>query len=267
MFVEQESLQWSIAGNLSGSSPNVLSELEWSDVRRVGFGVELNLPVYRRILLEATFAKSKTFSGKVMDTDYADDNRTNPVFMTKEKANEGHSMRAQLGFSIQVIEWHRTQIDIGFGYGVFQQSLYLTNGSSGLNSSYKTTWYGPTVSSTIRKKLWSSTTLAMRNYYEQSRYSSEADWNLIDEFQHPVSFTHKAKGFGWNISLTIEQSLSTKVEVFCSWQYELWTTGAGVDKLYLKNGSTPQTQLNDVTAERYLIKAGVVVKPMVRDKE
>ncbi|CAM3890483.1 hypothetical protein MUGA111182_15805 [Mucilaginibacter galii] len=39
-------------------------------------------------------------------------------------------------------------------------------------------------------------------------YSAKANWNLVSEFEHPLSFQHNAEGYGIQASGTLNTKLS-----------------------------------------------------------
>ena len=80
--------------------------------------------------------------------------------------------------------------------------------------------------------------------YHQVTLTGTADWNLIDNFQHPVSFRDHADGFGVVPSLVLLYRLRSHWSVFAHGSYGYWRTGTGVDELYLSNGQTSLTQYN-----------------------
>ncbi len=46
-----------------------------------------------------------------------------------------------------------------------------------------------------------------KGIYDQAVYRATADWNLIQNFSHPVSFTHHADGFGVEGQMGVEYAI------------------------------------------------------------
>lgn len=92
--------------------------------------------------------------------------------------------------------------------------------------------------------------------YRQVNYRAEGDWNLIQTFSHPMSFRRRAEGYGLEGRLGIKYGLG-RVVLLLVGDYAGWTTGKGVDELYLVSGQTSQTQLNEVVLHELGVKAGV----------
>ena len=90
------------------------------------------------------------------------------------------------------------------------------------------------------------------------RYHATGNWNLIERFQHPVSFRHRAKGFGLENQLVMSYKMSGGLCVELRPSYSYWTTGRGIDTVYKKDQSTPKTRLNDVTSDVLGVEVGVV---------
>jgi hypothetical protein len=95
----------------------------------------------------------------------------------------------------------------------------------------------------------------MRLELHRPNYSATADWNLRDDFRHPVSFEHKAIGLGGVLELGWQELPSQR-----DWQWgvdlmiQRWHTGAGTDTTYLNTNYDPScdpyctatTRLNEV---------------------
>jgi hypothetical protein len=120
--------------------------------------------------------------------------------------------------------------------------------------------------------------------YHIADYDAKADWNLRTDYQHPVSFVHKADGKGfvakaginYAFALTKASTLeikgderelpSEKAEDHKTWSIGLvyswskWSTDVGVDYLFLTSGITAATLLNEVNWESRSLKLSLSYK-------
>jgi hypothetical protein len=248
----QEDLRWSIAGNANGQNPNILSELRWKNVGGPVTGIHLQYSFFDHWQLEGEYEHTFFLSGKVSDTDYGGNNRTNTVYAQQFNAGKGGADRWLAGLAYQISVTNKFSITPSAGYGLFHQALYLS-GSPDLNSTYKTKWRGPygqvLCSTGLTKKL--STTAGFR--YNQVRYRASANWNLIREFSHPESFLHTANGYGINLHTSFLYRASAIHSIGIKGSYSRWQTGRGIDELYLVNGGSEQTQLNQVRSTSWQV--------------
>ncbi|MBB5394157.1 hypothetical protein [Mucilaginibacter sp. AK015] len=259
----QQDLKWSIAGNLAGQNPNIYSELQWKKVGGVLLTATGEWNVWKRFMLTAGYANVFTTSGTVRDNDYNGDNRTNMVYDDLFDADKGYLRDWSIGAGYVLINKSRFTLNGYAGYNVSTQSLYIldrTGNISDLNSTYKASWKGPFVraigSLTISSKLNVNAGLQ----YNQANYSAAADWNLIQTFQHPVSYRHAANGFGIDGDLKLVYKLCDKLAIQAGGGYYNWQTGNGIDELFLSAGGSNKTQLNKAEREGYRLSAGVMIR-------
>lgn len=254
---EMTDLRWSIAGTLAGTHPNVLSELHWSQVVSSGFAVAARHQVRPAWALEARVEGLGTFFGSVTDSDFASDDKSNRVFQARERAGAGHIFRTEASVVWTVRHTPMYQLEVAAGFQQGGQFFTLQNNATGLDSHYHNRWTGPLVRAAVSWQMTPAWKLGYSSMYQQAAYRAAANWNLISEFQHPVSFTHRARGFGWS-----QQVALARAGEHLHWQlgvrYHYATTGAGVDTLYRANGTTSKTRLNDVTEHRVAVVVGVM---------
>ncbi|VXD14209.1 hypothetical protein [Marinoscillum sp. 108] len=258
MSYTRQSLTWSIAGNLNGTSPNIFSELKWQRVMGVGALVAYQHPITDRIVAFAEHQHQLLVQGSVTDSDYEGDDRTGRVFFAKEDAGKGYTLASQGGLLYQVCKRKSMTFTLGGGYGLMSQRFFLLNEKMGLRSSYTNQWYGPLLTGRLQLLAESAFGITLKTTYHQVRYHATGNWNLIERFQHPVSFRHRAKGFGLENQLVMSYKMSGGLCVEVRPSYGYWTTGMGIDTVYKKDQSTPKTRLNDVTTEVLGVEVGVV---------
>ena len=246
---EREDFHWSIAGNSAGQDPNIYSELKWRHVGGIFARVDLQWAVWKRWRVMASGSRTFTRWGSMTDTDYGLDNRHDVLYHQQFPVNGGYSEAASAGVGYVLFDKGRFEFTPFVGYGISKQAFPVTNEGGpfdGLNSSYDGKWLGPFAWMEGAWRLGSGWRLEVGGRYDQVVYRGVADWNLIAEFSHPVSFRHRADGYG----ITGEAGLS--YEAGRHWVFSLkgdyftWETGTGIDELYLASGSVSKTQLNEV---------------------
>jgi hypothetical protein len=259
---QQENFNWSIAGNQNGQSPNILSELKWKDVSGTAYSGSLQWNFWKRFSVYGSYNKVDVHSGSVNDMDYGADSRTQPVYTGNFSDNKGYNSQWLAGMGYVVFNNKLFSLIPYVGYGTSQQNLYiidLTGQFPGLNSSYFTSWKGPFLKVTSSLKIWRGLKLAADITYNQLTYSAHGDWNLIQEFQHPVSYSHMADGYGINANTRLVYNITQNVAVNIGYGYYNWETGNGTDQLYLSTGAVDKTQLNCVYRYGYQITGGVIL--------
>ena len=95
--------------------------------------------------------------------------------------------------------------------------------------------------------------------YHQVNYNAAANWNLIDEFKHPVSFRHIAKGFGLTADFNLLHQTKKYVSPFMNFGFCYWSTGEGIDELYYNDGRIAKTRLNDVSRNGHNLGLGLKI--------
>src|ERR1700748_1190660 len=64
---QQENFRWSIAGNSSGTNPDIYSELIWKNLSGPLAGAELEFNVWRSFWIRSSISRLFFVSGKVTD--------------------------------------------------------------------------------------------------------------------------------------------------------------------------------------------------------
>jgi hypothetical protein len=256
---QSSDLRWSIAGNSAGQSPNIYSELKW---RRVGGFVldgALRWRAGRRWIFFGEGSRVLTSTGRVSDKDYAGDNRTGTIYNEDFAGRNGYSYSLAAGAGYSLRFGKSFEFIPALGYAVSGQHLTITDPGGYfdfLNSYYATSWYGPFVRTGVTWKTSPRWRVSGQVTYHQVSYRARADWNLIADFGHPVSFRHRADGFGGEGELNFAYKVCRRVEIFVAMNGNVWETGAGIDELYKSSGPAQQTQLNEVVMAGFSLRAG-----------
>ncbi len=253
----REQLHWSIAGDAQGQNPPVLSELAWGGL----YGAKTWMDVECRIgdgwVCAANFSHMAIFNGQARDTDYGGDNRTATLFDMRFGSNRGHTL-SYGGLVGYRLHWNRFSWVPYVGYRRHTQHLLLLDGGA-LESTYHTKWEGPEIRLSVSYR-YPTILYGCTISYAQLRYGAIADWNLVDTFAHPVSFTHKAKGFAVCFTGSLLLFPHAKVSPLAFVQYGVMRTGTGIDELYLADGGRRFTQLNGVRGNSMALGVGLTCR-------
>lgn len=194
-----ESFDWSIAGKNSMDEPvNILSELKWKKLGGINLYLAGEWYAWKSLFVRVDLSKTFITSGNVSDTDFGKDTRRDTLFHDVFNSDKGGviSYNVAAGYKIRFIK--KNTIAPFAGYGNDAQSLYLLrdngNVQGDLKSTYQTKWNGLFAGLDINICIYKKLTALGQITYHQVKYSAKADWNLIADFSHPVSFEHQAKG-------------------------------------------------------------------------
>ncbi|MDN5288678.1 MAG: hypothetical protein JWR38_4952 [Mucilaginibacter sp.] len=257
---QQENFHWSIAGNSNGQNPNVYSELKWQHVGGQTINATAQWNVWKRFSLYADYSKQFILSGTVTDTDYGADNRSNATYHETFNADKGNTQSWNAGAGFILFNDALFSLIPYAGYGISKQSLHLFDRSGNfpeLNSTYQASWKGPFIKVTSSIWIIQQLKFVADVTYNQVSYNANANWNLIQTFQHPVSYRHHANGYGINAGGQFVYAVYHYLSVHAGGGYFSWKTGSGTDELYLKSGETDKTQLNEAVRNGFNLQGGL----------
>lgn len=265
MGVDTGSLRWSIAGDPQGSTgPDILSELSYRDLNFKVYRIQGDIQIHQGWLrgsnLFVDYKTGRASAGEVQDSDYTGNNRTREYSRSLSSARDSTLDVLELGIGYRIPLGQTTSLLPAIALTRQQQSLKMTNGQQTvdtrdpgnlgrfrgtLDSTYDTEWLGGWAGlSWEYKTRYQRLSLGYR-YYRMD-YHAEADWNLRTDFAHPKSFEHWAVGGGGHLDLAWTLHLTSSLALNASWFRQEWSTGTGRDRVYLANGTTASSQLNDV---------------------
>jgi hypothetical protein len=202
-------------------------------------------------------------SGKVSDTDFGKDNRQDTLFHDTFNSDQGNitSWATGVGYKIPIVKKYSVAPFVG--YGINTQNLFVLrdygNVTGNLKSTYDTKWKGLTMGLSFIIPVHERIKITAQSTYRQLNYSAKANWNLIEDFEHPVSFRHKAKGYGVQNSIGVQYLFNRNIAVSLNGQIGHWITGKGTDTLYRTNGEVNVTQLNRVHRNSATLGAGIQI--------
>lgn len=247
--IRKTDFRWSIAGNAEGKDPNIYSELIYNPVHSSGFFIGAHYKIYKRFAVEANYSRLGTYKGSATDIDYAGDNRTQPIKPsfgdTLFRSDKGNMNSFDVSLSYTFVDHHPFQLSAGAGYTNSRELFYLLdNDMPDLNTTYRADWTGALLflegGINITRKIY----IHPRVSYQPMQYNATANWNIQEDFQHPVSFIQTANGSGWNYSADAAYQFNKHIGLHIEWLHSGWKTQKGIDRLYLKSGDIPETQMN-----------------------
>jgi hypothetical protein len=269
-------LDWNIAGYLDGDYWNVLSELTWKDLEIFQVQLRNKTVIKKRIYLRASFGRGEIYNGRNRDSDYNGNNRTNEWLRSNNATDDGtvFDFSVGAGYQFNFLNQKLHIAPLG-GFSHHEQELIISDGNttisvkppgknldppplgpfSGLNSRYSARWDGPWIGVDMsydwnRKMGWFlNHHLALSIEKHWANYSATADWNLIERFAHPKSFTHQADGQGVVLNADWILDFTQRCSMHLNYDYQRWTTGSGVDRTYFSWGEVAETRLNEVNWE------------------
>ncbi|MBN1849761.1 MAG: autotransporter domain-containing protein [Deltaproteobacteria bacterium] len=253
----RDNLVWNIAGDLNGENPNILSELEYNNLVIYQAGINAQIFV-NQIYLKGSVFYGDIIRGECIDSDYHEDNRNDMFSESKSEAHDDNTFDLSMGMGY-VFSFFKKRLHIAplVGLAYHEQNLRITNGTqtygiadlSGLNSTYQTEWQSMFAGIDIIIGVTHTTTFTLSGEYHDADYSAEADWNLRQDFQHPVSFMHDADGQGTTLKAGFEKALNKRWTIGLNYVRHDWSTEPGTDRVFFSNETTSETRLNEVKWE------------------
>lgn len=273
-------LNWNIAGNLAGTSPNVLSELKWYDMQMVEVNAAAELRVGTHVLMRGRGAYDKVMDGRNQDSDFSGDNRTGEFSRSNNKG-DGQAGEGSAGLGY-VIPWYDSSVGRyariipQVGYAWRGQYFNVTDGRqtipqsaagpiANLNSSYHAEWQGPWLGLSIDMDASEDTRVRLDFEYHLADYHAEANWNLRDDWAHPVSFVHNTRATGVVAALELNHKLSKLWSFVARIESQRFVGEPGTDTINTINSGTGaieqmSTRLNEVLWQSFVANVGVTLR-------
>ncbi|MBL4764114.1 MAG: hypothetical protein JKX67_02365 [Colwellia sp.] len=275
----RDDLNWSIAG--PDDSPNILSELTWTDIEMVTISAGTILIFESNWLLNLELLFGRIYHGDNQDSDYLGDNRTLEFSRSNNSGDKGSVLDISVatGYNWTVpFKKYSTYPNIEFrpqiGLSYYSQNLTITDGNKtvseyinkvplglfpGAKTTYDATWFGPWLGLKSKFNLTESFSLSLNLEYHYAKYDSTANWNLRANFAHPESFTQQADGYGLIGDVAGEYKLNTQLSLNLLLRYQDWQAhDNGIDKVFFSDGETFSTKFNGVNWQSFAANIGVV---------
>lgn len=269
-------LDWNKGFGPNSTLPNILSELEWNDIQMTQFSFNGDMKFKNGLTVGLDFGVGVIADGDGRDSDYLADNRQQEFSRSTFKVG-GHEVidvSGHIGYSfpLDIVKIPNSSITPLFGFSYHAQNIQFEDGIqvvsnsgfsvpvgttlTGLDSEYRTNWYGPWLGFEyeFKKDLWSFSTQYSHHWAD---YEADATWNLRQDFAQPVSFEHITKGEGDRISITATRYWLDDWHASLNVGLEKWSTDAGVDRIFFSNGNISTLQFNEANWDSWWIGLGV----------
>lgn len=255
--IDVSNFQWSIAGNLEGKSPNILSELVFKKITSLGFYFDGTYKPLKYLELNGYYQRNDVVSGNGTDADYQNDNRTNVSYKEPFSSNKGQLEIFGAGGNFYFLCKGNLKFKSGISYVSTTQNFQILNADFGnLNSTYSAKWQsarllaGGSYKVIERLSVWGSLS------YSLIKYSSKANWNLIEIFRHPVSFEQHATGYGAEGEIGLNYMFNSLFTLTMSGDAGRRKIYKGIDRSYLQNNNQIVTRFNGSNDSYYGFKIG-----------
>ncbi len=279
-----DELDWNIAGNLSGTTPNILSELEWTDVQMIELRGEADYLVNRSgltgLYLEGNFNIANAISGDNQDSDYNGDNRTLEFSRSNNDASDssasGYSLGVGYQFDIVKHPQRRFFITPLVGYESNIITMKMTDAVqtvetalvtpplgpfAGLDSTYEAEWSGAYLGLKMGSVFGRHKFNIRGDYHLLGDYYAEAQWNLRTEpvtgFQQPLSYIHEGDSQGFALKADYAYNVYKNMDLFLSGWIKSFQMEDGLDTTYIIDGSIGQTKVNEANWTSSSLHAGL----------
>ena len=216
-------------------------------------------------------------AGDVQDSDYESDDRTDEYSRSCSDGRGGYLLHALtgLGYRFDLRAAPITLLPI-IGIAFNRQAMVMTDGVqvvsvpprstrplapiTGLDSSYTANWLNIWIGLDAEYRITSRVSVGAVVSVHPALYYAEADWNLRPDFEHPVSFVHRALGLGLCADLSVGIELSRRFLLEGRLALDYWFGGPGVDETFFAAGYSVETQLNEVVWSSAQFFLGTVLR-------
>ena len=271
-----DDFDWNIASDITGAeTPNILSELTWSDLQMTQLKLESNIVFGDYFVFDGMLSYADIFKGKNQDSDYLGDDRTGEFSRSNNNSSDGEakdwSVAGGLKFYLEdsgesFLLADKVWLSFLGGYSYHELNLIITEGfqtipelgafGPTLHSSYWSEWDGPWLGIEVegsKDRLFG----VFRFSYHWADYYGSANWNLRTNFAHPKSYEHIADGNGIVFNLGAGYHLSDSLTLNLQSDIQDWEAEAGIDRTFFSDGSSIDIRLNRVKwASRSLMFGG-----------
>lgn len=261
-----DNLQWTIAGDMAGNNPNILSELTFEDLNIIQGEILISKELTDRLYFSGDLKLGFIVRGSNQDSDYLGDDRTQEFSRSNNDCNGNavFDISGALGWAL-IPKSEKTKnfrLSSLFGYAFSCQNLLMTDGYqtiridpytgipgetgpiSGLNSTYKAYWNGFWIGLNLEKEIKSKVKLFWGFEYHLVDYRGEGNWNLRNDFDHPKSFVHIADGVGEVLNTGFSWTIKDDYQFVMIVSVGNWKTDDGIDKTYFSDGTIISTRFN-----------------------
>lgn len=251
--------EWSIAGNIYGQSPNVLSELKFYNIVSKGYYSSLKFSPVDKVSIFLYYQQSKVIDGMGLDSDYKEDNRKGVSFKKEFFSNKGELENIRIGYTIPIFTYKNLKTASIISYSFRSQNFQILGGrkEKDLNSSYLKRMKGVQFLINNNYSFNKVISFSIDFAFSYVNYKAKANWNLIKIFKHPLSFSHYSRGTIFESNFTFKGRVNKYISILIGGELRRVEIGRGVDTAHLVTGKNINTQFNGGKGYGYGLKTGV----------
>ncbi len=282
-----DQIDWNIAGNIGGTSPNILSELTWDDLEsyQVTARGQVLLGNQRSPFggtIRGSLSYGDIYAGGNQDSDYFGDNRTREFSRSNNNADKGDVWDGSLGGGVVFfmagrkfaltpllgVSYHKQNLSIYEGYQTVSDpsqapplhpgiTLPPVGPIAGLDSTYEARWWSGWFGLDLNYQPIPAFSVHGSVETHGGSYEATGNWNLRDDLQHPDSFKHTSdNAFGVVTNLGLRAG-GPRLQLTLDFYYQKWQVDDGEDRTYFSDGTVGITKLNEVNWEATSLNAGL----------
>lgn len=241
-------LEWNTGFPNNSALPNILSELEWSNIDIIQFSFDGDVKLRNKLRLGLDLGFGVISGGSGQDSDFELDNRQGEFSRSTFSVGGDDTIDASayIGyeFPVQLFEDKRTFFTPLLGYSYYEQNIQFEDAVqvisgtafgitlpppgpfSGLDSEYKTNWYGPWLG--FEFKYESSNWALITDYsHHWADFDAQGRWNLRGDLAQPISFIQETEGEGDRASLMLIREWQNDWHAYLNLGMERWKTEPG----------------------------------------
>ncbi len=268
---ESSSVDFNIAASVSNdASPNVLSELIFDPIDTTNAYANLGymwlVGSKTAIGITGTYSESISSDGRALDYDFDADDRTD-MFSLSRSSLDDSQIRHYAVETFSKTRWfdkpgHYLTGGIGFEKKIYH--LHITDGQqkhpvvqpiSGLKSTYEPEFKNTYLFIATEHKFRGGY-LTIKAQHIWSHLDSKADWNLREEFAHPVSYIHDGDGTGHTLSIKYSYPIHDNIDIYTQLSSRKVEIKNGYDQIYFADGKSAVTKLNQVNEKTNAFSIG-----------
>jgi len=260
-YYRVDELRWRIAGG----GVNIISELDWDDVRSAGLELDVSTQV-RRFQLRGSASYGQVYDGAVRDSDFNGSNKTLEFSRSRSSTERGSVVDIEIEAGLPMLRGSRVTLMPLVGLSYHEQNYNIRDGRqivpfmapiAGLDSNFDTRWYGFFFGAEVRALVNERLELWARLMSRRAEYRADAEFNLRSDLGDP-SFTHDSHGVGQTLRTGARWDLDEHLALELDVDWTKWDTNSGEIEFRLSSGGSSIQRLNDVELESFRAALGLV---------
>jgi hypothetical protein len=252
--------------NIDGGGIDIISELDWDDVRSAGLQLEGSVRLPGPFELRGDVAYGQVYDGKLRDSDYNGPGKTLEFSRSRSDTERGSTFDASIAVGVPFSgrRWSAIPL-LGVSYG--EQNYNLRNGvqlvpatgpfSGNLDSDYETQWLGVLWGLELHWLPGEEWDLMARLTSRHSNYDADGHFNLRSDLAQPRSFGQSTVGRGSVLELQVKREIGAGFTLDLSTRWDESDTRHGKMEFFFSSGGSSRQGLNEVKFESFRAAVGL----------